>query len=173
MAARDGTVTHSWTEVQSLAIRAARGADVPAAQASNFGNMLTRHLADGRDEAPLSEALKTQGAIVDLALRVEKVIEAASISSAPVSLSEDAPYLCALLVSWFNSLPCRTQVQLSGNTMTVTLSLSEPNARARPARITLSAEFYAQMHDLAANTYVPDSEASRMGGAGAEQMGLD
>ena len=161
-------MTHSWTEVQSLAVRAARGAHVPAAQARDFGNMLTRHLADGGAEAPLSEALKTRGAIVDLALRVENVIEAASITAAPVSLHEDAPDLCALLVSWFTSLPCRVQVQLSGSILTVTASLSEPNTRVRPARITLSAALYTQMHDLAAKTYVPDREASRLGGAGFE-----
>lgn len=47
-------------------------------------------------------------------------------------------------------------------------SYKEANAQTRaPARVSLPAEVHAQLSELAQNTYVPASEASRAAGAGA------
>lgn len=163
----------SWTEIQALAVKAAAGADVPAAQALAFGAMLPRHLADGGAEGPLAAALRTPADIVSLAHRVESMIEMASLSPRTVTAQEDDAGLRALLISWLASLPCQADITASAAEVKARLSLSEPSTRTRPARITIGSALLAQLQDLAARTYVPDSAASRESGAGAGLMDLD
>jgi len=163
----------SWTEIQALAVKAATGAAVPPAQALAFGAMATRHLADGGSEAPLSEALNDSGTIVDLAHQIEAVIETASVSEQPVRVSEPDTGRRALLISWLASLPCQAETNATSAEIRVRLSLTDPSARTRPARVHIGTALFDQMQDLAARTYVPDSEASRASGAGAGLMDLD
>ncbi|WP_299369155.1 hypothetical protein [uncultured Tateyamaria sp.] len=164
----------SWTELQALGVKAASGAQVPPAQALAFGAMLARHLADEGDEAPVLRALEAPDTIVALAHAVERLVEAASISPAgTASTREGDAGRRALLVSWLNGLPCRSEVSVAGDTVRAMLSLVEPSTRARPVRIAVSQRLADALHDLAARTYVPDSAASRAGGAGAGLMELD
>ena len=163
----------SWTEIQALAVKAATGAAVPPAQALAFGAMATRHLADAGPEAPLSEALVDPNAVLDLAHQIEAMIETASVSEKPVGVSEQDPGRRALLISWLASLPCQAAITATSAEIRVRLSLTEPSARTRPARVAISSALFDQMQDLAARTYVPDSDASRATGAGAGLMELD
>ncbi|MEL6618761.1 MAG: hypothetical protein AAFP16_07790 [Pseudomonadota bacterium] len=163
-------MTHSWTEVQAVAVRAASGAGVPPAQALAFGAMLARHVADGGSEAPLIAALDAPDRIVALAHQVEELIEAASVTDKPVKTTAPAAGERALLVSWLQSLPCRSVVEVSGPMVAAVLDLAAPGKRSRPPRLELSNVLYQKLQDLAALTYVPDSEASRTLGAGAQLM---
>lgn len=166
-------MTHSWTEVQALGVKAASGAGVPPAQALAFGAMLARHLADGGDEAPIAAALMAPDTIVALALRVEKVIEGASMNAGAVTVRERDAGQRAMLVSWLSGLPCQTDLKLVDDAITATLQLAAPSDRSRPDRVPLGPDLQAQMQALAAKTLVPDSDASRSGGAGAGLMDLD
>ena len=163
----------SWTEIQSLAVRAATGAQVPPAQALAFGAMLARHLADGGSEDPLSAALQAPDGVVTLAHKVETMIEQASLSPRIVTVCEADAGRRALLISWLASLPCQVEITASADKVRARLSLSEPSARARPTRVSIGSALSQQLQDLAARTYVPDSAASRRGGAGAGLMELD
>lgn len=167
--------THSWTEVQALGVKAATGAGVPPAQALAFGAMLARHLADGGSEDPVAVALTAPETIVALALRIERVIEAASMGVVPVSVIVHNSGQRAMLISWLFGLPCKTDLKINGDAIAVSLLLSAPSRRARPDRVPLSADLKVQLQDLAAKTLVPDSDASRRAGAGvgAGQMELD
>lgn len=173
MAAGDERMSRSWTEVQALATRAAAGAGVPSAQSLAFGAMLARHLADGGAEAPLQSALDAPERIVALAQRVEEVIEAASVSTRPVKTVEPDAGQRALLVSWLVGLPCRTAVDVSGDTVLAALDLGSPSTYSRTERLLVSADLDADLGALAARTYVADSEASRTMGAGARLMDTD
>jgi hypothetical protein len=135
--------------------------------------MLARHLADDGPEAPIATALATAQTIVTLAVRIEQVIEAASVGAQTVDLSEPDHGQRCLLVSWLSGLPCQTELSVNGATITASLLLSAPSTRPRPDRVALSPALKAQLSVLAAKTYVPDSAASRSGGAGAAQMDLD
>ena len=163
----------SWTEVQTLAVKAATGGAVPVAQALAFGAMCARHLADGGAEAPLGEALRSPETILSLALQVERMVETASLSPRIVTARENDAGRRALLVSWLASLPCQTEITANANEIQACLSLTDPSTRTRPARIALGAELFCRMQELAARTYVPDSAASRESGAGAGLMELD
>lgn len=163
----------SWTEIQALAVKAATGAQVPAAQALSFGAMVARHLADGGAEAPLAKALNRPGSILTLAHRVEEMIETASVSDRSVTASEDDAGHRALLISWLASLPCQAEITAKANQVHVNLSLTAPSARGRPARLPISDALFEQMQDLAMRTYVPDSATSRASGAGAGLMEID
>lgn len=163
----------SWTEIQALAVRAASGAGVPPSQALAFGAMLPRHLADGSDAAPLARALREPDIIIDLAHRVERMIEMASLSRRAVAVRDQDPDLLGLLVSWLASLPCHAEIETSDEGVNVCLSLLDPSTRARPDRIGIAEKLLIQMQELAARTYVADSDESRAHGAGAGLMDLD
>ncbi|WP_299043174.1 hypothetical protein [uncultured Tateyamaria sp.] len=163
----------SWTEVQALGVKAASGAGVPPAQALAFGAMLARHVADGGPQGAIGLALAEPRRIVDLARRVETIVEAASVSAARVDATEEDAGTRAMLVSWLSGLPCKSDLDVAGTRISVRLSLTDPSAQGRPERLQVDPSLLQQMNDLAAKTYVPDSDASRRGGAGAGLMELD
>ncbi|WP_147108628.1 hypothetical protein [Tateyamaria sp. syn59] len=163
----------SWTEVQNLGVKAASGAGVPPAQALAFGAMLARHVADDGPQGAVTAALSEPERIVGLAHKVETIVEAASISSKPVLAKEEDAGTRAMLVSWIAGLPCKSDLEVAGAKLRINLSLTEPSTRGRPERLHLEPSLAALMTELAAKTYVPDSAASRSGGAGAGLMELD
>ena len=163
----------SWTELHALAVKAATGAGVPAAQALAFGAMLPRHLAEGGSEKLLADALQSPDMIVSLAHQVETMIEGASLSPRLVTAQNPDAGQRALLVSWLASLPCQAEIVALPDGVQAYLSLTAPSSRERPARITISNDLFAQLEKLAALTYVPDSVASRAAGAGVGAMVLD
>mmetsp|Transcript_23748 Transcript_23748/g.42583 ORF Transcript_23748/g.42583 Transcript_23748/m.42583 type:complete len:136 (+) Transcript_23748:3145-3552(+) len=135
--------------------------------------MIARHLADGGAEGPIATALTAPDTIVALALRVEKVIEGASMHASAVTVREADAGQRALLVSWLSGLPCQTDLRLADDAITANLQLSAPSDRPRPDRVPLSDALKGQMQALADKTLVPDSDASRSSGAGAGLMDLD
>ncbi|WP_299141519.1 hypothetical protein [uncultured Tateyamaria sp.] len=163
----------SWTELQALGVRAASGAQVPPAQALAFGAMLARHLADGGNEAPVTDALAAPGSIRAMAQTVEDLVEAASVTAKPVATSEQDAGRRALLISWLRGLPCQTEVSVMGDNVRADLTLSEPSTRSRPAHIAVSADFASHLNDLADRAHVPKGINAHQGGAGAGLMGLD
>ena len=163
----------SWTEVQTLGVKAASGAGVPPAQALAFGAMVARHVADDGPQGAVATALSEPERIVGLAHTVETIVEAASMSSKPVSAKEEDPAMRAMLGSWISGLPCKSELDVAGSKLRINLSLTEPSTRGRPERLSLEPALAALMTELAAKTYVTDSDASREGGAGAGLMELD
>ncbi|WP_299547036.1 hypothetical protein [uncultured Tateyamaria sp.] len=163
----------SWTEIQTLGVKAASGAGVPPAQALAFGAMLARHVADDGPQGAVEAVLSEPERIVALAHRVETIVEAASVNNKPVSATEKDAGTRSMLVSWLTALPCKSELEIAGSKVRVSLSLSEPSARGRPERLYLNPSLSEQLNILAAKTYVPDSDASRAGGAGAGLMELD
>lgn len=166
-------MSRSWAEVQALGTRAATGAGVPTAQALSFSGMLTRHLADGGAEKPISDALDQPESIVALALRVEEIVERASVTGHIISEKEDDLGQLTLLASWLHSLPCQAAVSVDASNLSAKLDLACASTRTRPDRVHVSDDLYCKMSDLAARTYVPDSAESRALGAGADMMELD
>ncbi|MEM6760916.1 MAG: hypothetical protein AAF601_15690 [Pseudomonadota bacterium] len=165
-------VERSWNEVQSKAARAALGAGVPHAQALAFGTMVARLLADGGSEALVTACLEAPARIVEIASSVEEVVEAASVAGDVVRVpvaSGERP----LLAAWLGSLPCQAEIAETDDALLVKLDLRLPNAVARPVRVAVGAALWQVMDDLAARTYVPDSDASRSFGAGAGLMETD
>lgn len=163
----------SWSEVQALGVKAASGAGVPPAQALAFGAMLARHVADEGPQGAVEAALSDPDRIVALAHRVETIVEAASVTSKPVNATEEDAGTRSMLISWLAGLPCKSELDIAGASLRISLSLSEPSTRGRPERLHLNASLTAQLNMLAAKTYVPDSDQSRAGGAGAGLMELD
>ena len=161
-------VSRSWAEVQDLAIKAALGIGVPPAQALAFGAMLVRHLDDALSEAPLLAALRRPDLITTLANRVEEIIEAASVSSGRMTVTDWDSNSRALLVSWLHGLPCKTRTQTLHEDVCVTLNLRAATERGRSERLFVSQKLWDQLTDLGARTYVPDSLTSRLHGAGAD-----
>lgn len=162
--------SQSWTEVQTLGIDAASGAGVPPAQALAFGAMVARHLADGGPEAPIVAALEAPQSIFAMALRVERVIEAASMGATPVSLIESDLNQRAMLFSWLSGLPCYTELRINGNTIEATLTLPAPSERTRPDQVPLSATLESQMRALAARVDQTAKDATR---SATDQIDLD
>ncbi|MEL7163962.1 MAG: hypothetical protein AAGL96_00710 [Pseudomonadota bacterium] len=165
-------VERSWNEVQSKAARAAIGAGVPHAQALAFGTMVARLLADGGAATDVAGCLDDPARIVALAGAVEEAVEAASVTDdvvrVPVGTKERD-----VLAAWLRSLPCQAELAEVPDALLVKLELRAPNALARPVRVSVGCALWQVMEDLAARTYVPDSDASRQMGAGAGLMDLD
>ncbi|MEL7091218.1 MAG: hypothetical protein AAFN94_05745 [Pseudomonadota bacterium] len=165
-------VERSWNEVQSKAARAAVGAGVPHAQALAFGTMVARLLSDGGDEDLVLRCLETPARVVSLAGAVEEAVEAASVAPDVVRVPVDA-FQRSLLSAWLRSLPCQAEIAEVADALMVKLELRLPNALERPLRVPVRETLWQAMEDLAARTYVPDSEASRSMGAGAGLMETD
>jgi len=154
-------MTRSANEVSVLAAKAARGAGAPPAQAAQFGAAAVAHLAAGGDLDVLDAALAElpMGPIITLPLAISGVAEQAKGGHAQGRI---APSLLAR--SYAASLPYHAV--LDGEGMLV-LDFDVPATRSAPIRFALSDAVYEQWSALAAAMLVPESEASRLKGAGA------
>lgn len=150
-------VNRSANEIAVLATKAAGGAGAPPAQAAQFGAAAVAHLAGGGAIALLDQALgdlPAGGAIIDIPLTLQTAAEAGGalrIAGHP------------LLAAYIDSLPCAAH--LAGDVLH--LDLATPAARRAVARVDLPDAAYDRWSALAARLLVPESEASRSGGAGA------
>lgn len=156
-------VTRSMNEVMVLATKAARGAGAPPAQAAQFGAAAIAHLTNGRELQDLHNALAAlpEGPIISLPLDITRVAETAQGGRAKGHAAVDGT---TLLQSYISMLPFQAQV-LQGNE--IHLDLTKPAARLLVKRIDLSEDTYAQWSAFAARLLVPESDASRLSGAGA------
>lgn len=163
-------MTRSWYEVQSLAEKAALGAGVPFSQAARFGVGAARHLSEGRNAESLKELMDAPEQITNLALEVERAVEAAS-SGAGAYLIKTSDHLLA--ASLLQSLPCDVLVEPDGAGLSVQVLLDTPQRRTRSARVEVPQDLWVMFEVYAARTYVPESDASRLQGAGASLMQLE
>lgn len=163
MAAGVRPVTRSANEAMVLATKAARGAGAPPAQAAQFGAAAVGHLSAGMDVSVLDAALDAlpHGVILELPVAIVQMVEQAQAERycgpLPVAVSPLVP-------SYLATLPFAAGIDGQG---TVTLDLNEPSARKMPARIDLQEQTYDRWSALAARLLVPESDASRLSGAGA------
>ncbi|MEM9637300.1 MAG: hypothetical protein AAGA94_06605, partial [Pseudomonadota bacterium] len=153
----------------ALATKAARGAGAPAAQAALFGEAAALHLGQGRAAADLAQALDylPGGPIMEFPLQLQSLL--LSAEETPTCTVEMATAgLPTLAQSYLETLPhgCRVNA-MSEISLSVTLDLTAP---ARSLPLVRAAEcdgLMARMTELAARTFVPESDASRRAGAGA------
>ena len=148
---------YSVNEVEGLLVKAARGAGTPAGQASAFGKAGALHLARGGDVAQVDAALAAapKGAILENPAQLQTVLGAGG------GLLETGKG--DLMESYALALPYTTREVAQG----IEIDMQQFDKTTLPARITLAPQALAPWHKLAANTYVPETEASRLGGAGA------
>ena len=149
-------MSFSMTELSALATKAARGAGAPAGQAARFGAAAARHMQAERDAEALVLALDAlpYGPIIDL----PRVLDAALTKASPKIETEP------LLESYLDVLPCVAAYNARTRRLEIDKDTPAPVHRGR---IHGYADLISQMEALAARTYVPDSAASRAGGAGA------
>ncbi|MEM6306199.1 MAG: hypothetical protein AAF744_15895 [Pseudomonadota bacterium] len=164
MAAHLPRVKASANEVMSLAARAARGAGAPPAQASAFGAAALRHLAAGRASEHLSDALNAlpKGPIMTLPAALTRLLESAQ----GPQLSGKLP-AHVLSASYAEAQPFAASFSATADGPIVTYDLTAPATKPAAARVTLPDALAAKLHQLAARTYVPETESSRLSGAGA------
>ncbi len=146
-----------------LATKAARGAGSPPAQAAQFGSAAVVHLAQGRDVSALNAALATlpDGPIIALPLALTRIAEGQAEGIATGVLGHAN---LGLAQSYVQALPCASALTADG---TVHLDLNRPAPRAMVQRIDLPQDVYVDWAALAAELLVPESDASRLSGAGA------
>lgn len=144
-----------------LASKAARGAGAPPAQAAMFGAVAVWCLGQGQSPAILDDALGElpAGPIIDLPLALAQIAEAAQGAQAS-GMIEATP----LAQGYVATTAYQADIDVQG---CVTLTLNQPRARAVPQRIDLPDDVYSRWSALAARLLVPESDASRLSGAGA------
>lgn len=144
-----------------LAGKAARGAGAPPAQAAMFGAVAVWCLGQGLSPSILDDALGAlpAGPIIDLPLALAQIAEGAQEGHA-TGMIEATP----LAQGYVATTPYHADIDMQG---CVTLNLNQPRARAVPQRIDLPEDVYTRWSALAARLLVPESDASRLSGAGA------
>jgi hypothetical protein len=151
----------SANEIEGLAARAARGAGAGVAQAAHFGRAAAMHLARGGAGADLLSALDA--------------LPGGPVNAVPLALLAaggevriDTGGQEALAESYLAALPFAARVIGRGaGWLDAHLSRGDRRAVSLPARIALDADTQGALAAFAARTYVPQSESSRLSGAGA------
>lgn len=167
-------MSYSINEIQTLAQKAAMGAGFPCAQAETFGKAAVAHLIEGGAPEVLLGALSKphDSPILRLHLLMDDVLRAVRAMGGDVSLSlhqEDG----ALAKAYVRTLPIRVSNVTIEDREDATSKLhlsTEPGSHVEleiPARLTIPNDFGDTLRTLAARTYVPSSDASRLAGAGA------
>jgi len=156
-------MTRSANEVTGLATKAARGAGAPPAQAAQFGAAVAAYLGAGRDIGLLHAALAAlpEGPVMTLPLEIARIAEGArdGLATGVIPL-HDVP----LAASYVATLPYLAWLSAGG---TLALDLFRPAQRLAVQRIDLPDAAYTEWSALAARLLVPESDASRLSGAGA------
>ncbi len=150
--------TLSVNELQGLATKAARGAGVPPEQAARYGAAAACHLAARRDPADLRMALDSPQIATGLGTF------ATCLPAGPFTHTTDTPRLA---LSFLDALPGTVSVKATSGTLNGTHDPLTPGATALPPRLSAPGALMAFWSDLAARTYVPETEHSRLKGAGA------
>ena len=154
----------SINEVMTLTAKAARGAGAPPAQATAFGRAAVYHLAASRQEDDLTSALEAlpEGPII--AVPLEFIALAAHQPPTAILHSKASP---ELLHSYAQAQPLTTVLALDGAHLRASVDPQTPAARPCVLRIALSDALAQLLNRYAARTLVPESDASRISGAGA------
>jgi hypothetical protein len=157
----------SANEVMTLAAKAARGAGAPPAQAMDFGVAALRHVQAGRDVQNLVDALRSlpAGPVLALPLAMLQAQEAAGGGTATgIVLTAGT---CDLTQSYLDAQPFETDMETAGENTKVTLFLTSPKAAPKTPRVSLPDSLHALFQTYASRLLVPETEASRLSGAGA------
>ena len=148
---------YSANEIEVLLTKAARGIGVPAAQASAFGKAAAIHIARDGDVTDVQAALRDfpAGVILSYPSHLQNLL-ANGGGVIPCGAND-------VLRSYALALPflCRE------TDTDVTIDMSKFQKVKLPARVTVSANLVDEWRALAAQTFVPETEGSRLGGAGA------
>jgi hypothetical protein len=157
----------SANEVMTLAAKAARGAGAPPAQAADFGTAALRHLQAGREVQNLTDALEhlPTGPILLLPLQLLRITEN---TRDDVARGEFSRAECGgLAQSYLDAQPYETLMEKSGDSARVTLFLDKPKATHISHRVFIPNSLVTLLQTYAARMLVPETDASRLSGAGA------
>lgn len=148
---------YSINEIEALLSKAARGGGAPAGQASVFGKAAALHIARGCDAGDIQAALAAlpTGAIVLHPAALQDCL--INGGGALICTPQD------LLRSYAIALP----YMVTETAADISIDMTEFDKIKLPARIDVADEVIAKWRALAALTYVPETEQSRHGGAGA------
>jgi hypothetical protein len=157
----------SANEIMTLAAKAARGAGAPPAQAAAFGAAAACHLRAGNSADDLSRALSAlpNGPILEFPVMITRAFENAvdDVASGEIKTGPFAD----LALSYAGAQPVETKSKFDGGNIQFQMFLSKPNMPPPTPRITIPDDLVAELHTLAARILVPESEISRLSGAGA------
>ncbi|MDU8911813.1 hypothetical protein [Aestuariicoccus sp. MJ-SS9] len=167
-------MSYSVTEIQTLAQKAARGAGFPPSQAEAFGRAAALHLAEGGAPEVLLAGLATPGdsPILRLPLLMDDILRAREALGNEVTLSlhgddgQLAPVYARALPLGLRGIDIE---EIAGEPSKLHITL-DPEARTPcklPPRVDAPQALIDRLNDLAARTYVPATEESRLKGAGA------
>lgn len=150
-------VEMSANEAETLVLKAARGGGLPAGLAEDLA------LAAGfTDLGSLSRCPCDSGA----AQAIPSAIDMVLAGSGPQSVDADA----ALVAGYVAARALQTDIQVSctvQDNAVIIQARGGPPHLPRLGRRTLSQSIAAHLHDMAAKTLVPETESSRIAGAGA------
>jgi hypothetical protein len=159
-------MTWSANEVMTLASKAARGAGAPPAQAYDFGRATVCHIQAGRDLTAIQQALDAlpDGPIMDLPIAFMRVLEC---EGGQITSQLDPKGWLPLAQSYVDASAVAMEAKTTGTMLHITADLQTPARKAPLGRITLPDDLSLKMTNLAARILVPESDASRLAGAGA------
>jgi hypothetical protein len=151
----------------TLAAKAARGAGAPPAQAAAFGAAAAYHLRAGNSADDLSRALAVlpNGPILELPVMITRALENAvgDVASGEIQLGPFAD----LALRYVSVQPFEIESENDGGSIRFQMFLSKPHTPPPTPRIVIPDDLVAALQILAARILVPESEASRLSGAGA------
>jgi hypothetical protein len=152
----------SANQIVATTLKAARGAGFPMAQAECFAAATAQHLIQNRSEDDLSQALihTDDSPILSLPALLDEVCVSGSQTL-------QNPNLPSLVQSYVETAAFEAQCIRAGQTILIKHLSDRPPLITPVARVEMSPTLWAHLNKLAAKTYVPASEASRISGAGA------
>lgn len=157
----------SANEVMTLATKAAAGAGAPPTQAAMFGSAVLSHLGAGCKSDDISDALQLlpDGPIMELPVRIIALLEDTDENEFTVVI-RSGPF-AALELSYFYAQPFAVKGKTVKGETEVELMLTTPQAPAPMPRVAIPDRLYNEMQNFAARLLVPETDASRLSGAGA------
>lgn len=165
----------SRNELIAMVAKAARGAGLPLAHAEDIAAASVDIYALTRDVGSIEQALRCphRASILQepdqtsAAFHGPTALDILVADPKPVTLSAlDAPIVLMGLLNWANRLGAGVQLTCDGDTVTLSKGKAA-RLPATPSQIIVDPEHWNALNILAAKTYVPESEASRIAGAGA------
>ena len=151
---------YSFTEVEGVLTKAARGSGAGVAHAVRFAKAAALALAseEGAELVNVALADLPNGLIRDHTIWIQRHLADAG------EVTVKFPNGDALWVGYIDSLPYKSVETPTGEIAVYTDVFAKP---VRPPRVFITDENMAKWQALAAKTYVPETEQSRLGGAGA------
>ncbi|WP_420862490.1 hypothetical protein [Algirhabdus cladophorae] len=152
----------SSNQIVALTIKAARGAGFPLAQAEMFASATAQHLIQSRAVGDLSQALihTPDSPVLEFPCMLDDLCLRSSLSLSNIRLPD-------LLRSYAETAAFEVKCIQAGKTLLLKYMSDRPSLASPTARVPMDPVLWAHLNKLAAKTYVPASEESRLSGAGA------